>query len=258
MGVGTLASNLKDGVSQTENWIKNVSSKMIQTFLQPRTESGTQTMMDANANQVKIFKVSQTVQVNLPPAQEMVARGDANTQTDRDTSQVMALPTTYRPIVFHRHAQTDVEEKVAHVCPPPIPRPLVLHRQIQTDREVIPNIPQVSVSPILRKPIVCNRQVQTEANYVEVKKENPTEQNIERQAHRKSIAIGDGAVNDVLCDRCVHKRTRHASCGTDPVRPASGVNVATQSYTTCRVRFRISSKLFGYQWFISSHKSLGM
>lgn len=236
MGVGTFSRNLRDGVSQTENWIRSVSSKMIQTILQPQTDSGTQTMMDANANKVAAPQVSQLVQVNLPLLQTNVCRDNAETQTERGTSPTIAPPSTYRPIVFHRHVQTDVEVKVTHLCPPLPPRPLVLHRQIQTDREVVSNISQNPPSPVLRKPIVIHRQVQTESKlFIGPKEENPVAQKLDRQTHRKSIAIGDGAVNDVLCDRCINKRTRHASCGTDPVRPMSGVNVATQSYTTCQV-----------------------
>ncbi len=231
MGVGTFSNTLKDGVSQTENWIKSMSSKMIQTFFQPLTESGTQTITDANANKLISAQVSQMVQVNIPMVQEMVPRGNAETQTDQDP-QVHPLPpppTSYRPIVFHRHVQTEREAKPIPSLPPP--KPIVLHRQVQTDREHTPK-PAPPQSPTLRRPIVFNRQVQTESSLlVETKQENTT---VPKQ-QRKSIAIGDGAINDILCDRCVNRRTRHVSCGTDLVRPASGVNVATQSYATCQV-----------------------
>lgn len=240
MGVGTFSNTLKDGVSQTENWIKSVSSKMIQTFLQPLTESGTQTAMtDANANKLTIAQTSQLVQVNMTMLQEMVPRGNAQTQTDGDPNpkvvQPLPPPTTYRPIVFHRQVQTDQEVKAVPSCPPPTPKPLVLHRQVQTDREPIPRfIPPTS--PTLRKPIVSNRQVQTESSLLIVpKQESQSVATVDRKQQRKSIAIGDGAINDVLCDRCVNRRTRHVSCGTDLARPASGVNVATQSYATCQV-----------------------
>lgn len=233
MGVGTFSNTLRDGVSQTETWIKNVSSKMIQTLLQPLAETGTQTVMDANANRMITHQQSQLVQVNIPMVQELVPRGNAETQTDQDVTAPIPPPTSYRPIVFSRHAQTDREPKV-HI-PAPAPKPIVLHRQVQTDRETPPRIvpPQ---SPTLRKPLVSSRQVQTDSSLlVEAKQEITPVQQIERQQQRKSIAIGDGAVNDVLCDRCMNKRTRHVSCGTDLVRPASGVNVATQSYATCQV-----------------------
>ncbi|XP_032793772.2 KN motif and ankyrin repeat domain-containing protein 3 isoform X2 [Daphnia magna] len=233
MGVGTLSSTLKDGVSQTENWIKSVSSKMIQTFLQPLTESGTQTMTDANANKLIPAKISQFVQVSMPMAQEMVPRGNAETQTDRDLQVFHPPPITYRPIVFHRHVQTQGEEKVVPSFPPPAPKPIVLHRQVQTDREPIPRTIQPSQSPTLRRPNVFHRQVQTDSSLlVATKQEGFT---IDRHQQRKSIAIGDGAINDVICDRCLNLRTRHVSCGTtDLIRPASGVNVATQSYSVCQ------------------------
>lgn len=234
MGVGTLSSTLKDGVSQTENWIKSVSSKMIQTFLQPLTESGTQTMTDANANKLIPAKISQFVQVSMPMAQEMVPRGNAETQTDRDLQVFHPPPITYRPIVFHRHVQTQGEEKVVPSFPLPAPKPIVLHRQVQTDREPIPRTIQPSQSPTLRRPNVFHRQVQTDSSLlVATKQEGFT---IDRHQQRKSIAIGDGAINDVICDRCLNLRTRHVSCGTtDLIRPASGVNVATQSYSVCQV-----------------------
>jgi hypothetical protein len=239
MGVGTFTNTLRDGVCQTENWIKSVSSKMIQTFLQPLTESGTQTVMDANANKLILAQVSQSVQVNMPMMQEMVPRGNAETQTDRDSPVLHSSPPppiTYRPIVFHRHVQTEREEKVVQPLPPPAPKPIVLHRQVQTDREQTPRAVQPSQSPTFRRPNVFHRQVQTESSLLSASKQEIS--TIDRLQQRKSIAIGDGAVNDVLCDRCVNIRTRlrHVSCGTtDLVRPASGVNVATQSYTTCQV-----------------------
>ena len=240
MGVGTFSNTLKDGVSQTENWIKSVSSKMIQTFLQPLTESGTQTMMDANANKLISAQVSKFVQVNMPIMQEMVPRGNAETQTDRDSQFLHSSPPpppppiTYRPIVFHRHVQTEREEKVVQLFPPPAPKPIVLHRQVQTDREQTPRTVQPSQSPTLRRPNVFHRQVQTESSLLNAAKQEIS--TVDRLQQRKSIAIGDGAVNDVLCDRCVNVRTRHVSCGTtDLARPASGINVATQSYAACQV-----------------------
>ena len=240
MGVGTFSNTLKDGVSQTENWIKSMSSKMIQTFLQPLTESGTQTITDANANKLNSTQVSQMVQVNLiPMVQEMVPRGNAETQTDQEPQvhPTPPPPTSYRPIVFHRHVQTEREAKPVPSLP--LPKPIVLHRQVQTDREQTPKSAQPQ-SPTLRRPIVFNRQVQTESILFETKQESSAVPKVERQQQRKSIAIGDGAINDILCDRCVNKRTRHASCGTDLVRPASGVNVATQSYATCQVLLKHS------------------
>lgn len=234
MGVGTLSSTLKDGVSQTENWIKSVSSKMIQTFLQPLTESGTQTMTDANANKLIAAKISQFVQVSMRTAQEMVPRGNVETQTDRDLQVLHPPPITYRPIVFHRHVQTEGEEKVVQSFPPPAPKPIVLHRQVQTDHEQSSITLQSSQSPTLRRPNVFHRQIQTDSSLlVATKQEGST---VDRHPQRKSIAIGDGAVNDVLCDRCLNLRTRHVSCGTtDLIRPTSGVNVATQSYAVCQV-----------------------
>lgn len=207
---------------------------MIQTFLQPLTESGTQTMTDANANKLIPAKISQFVQVSMPMAQEMVPRGNAETQTDRDLQVFHPPPITYRPIVFHRHVQTQGEEKVVPSFPPPAPKPIVLHRQVQTDREPIPRTIQPSQSPTLRRPNVFHRQVQTDSSLlVATKQEGFT---IDRHQQRKSIAIGDGAINDVICDRCLNLRTRHVSCGTtDLIRPASGVNVATQSYSVCQV-----------------------
>ena len=195
-------------------------------------------MTDANDNKLISAQVSQCVQVNMPMMQEMVPRGNAETQTDRDLQVLPSSPppVTYRPIVFHRHVQTEREEKVVQPLPLPAPKPIVLHRQVQTDREQTPRTVQPSQSPTFRKPNVFHRQVQTESSLLSAaKQEIPT---IDRLQQRKSIAIGDGAVNDVLCDRCIHIRTRlrHVSCGTtDLVRPASGVNVATQSYATCQV-----------------------
>nr|CAG4634617.1 EOG090X014D [Alona affinis] len=83
------------------------------------------------------------------------------------------------------------------------------------------------------RPMVFHRQVQTESSHFEDRGLKQEEE--PKQQSRKSIAVGDGAINDILCERCTNKRTRHAAVGTDPIRPLSGVSVATQSYeTTCQ------------------------
>lgn len=176
--VCTIPSALKDGVSQTEHWLKGVSSKMIQTLLQSLTDSSTQTTTCVGHDQ--------TVQVEMVPTTR---------QVETEALSPPPPPTSYRPIVFHRQVQTE-------------PEPALLHRQIQTDKEA-----------------VLSRQVQTEPGLLRLE-----------ETVRKSIAVGDGAINDVLCERCTLRRTRHVSCGTDFVRPAVVVNVATQSYTPyCQV-----------------------
>ena len=188
--MSTLTS-LRDGAVQTENWIKSVSSKMIQTLLQPLTETGTQTTV-METHKATSKQASQMVQVNLPVVLELVPRGHIGTQTDRE-----AVPRATTP-------------------PPPPPPP-----------------------PKTYRPIVFSRQVQTEftpmADSEEEQKPISSQPDQSDQQRRKSIAVGDGAVNDVLCDRCINRRTRHVSCATDLVRPSAGVNVATQSYTACQV-----------------------
>lgn len=177
--------SLRDGAVQTENWIKSVSSKMIQTLLQPLTETSTQTV-NAITESVKTKTITKEAahQVNLPVVLELVPRDHIGTQTDR--------------------------EATTRAVPPPPPktyRPIVFSRQVQTES----NLLQDEVKPIILQAGQSDQQ------------------------KRKSIAVGDGAVNDVLCDRCVNRRTRHVSCATDLLRPSVGVNVATQSYTACQV-----------------------
>lgn len=183
VGVSVLSgrASLKDGAVQTEQWIKNVSSKLIQTLMRPLTDSGTQTPPPPPARPAKPSQVShQTVQVDLMPKvlEMVIPKAHSGTQT-LPAEEVIPPPMSYKPIVFHRQSQTDT---------------------IQVE--------EVAVKP---------------------EKE-------QLQQRRKSIGVGDGAVSDVLCERCTSKRTRHAAVGTDPIRPLSGVNVATQSYeTTCQV-----------------------
>lgn len=165
---------------------------MIQTLLQPLTETGTQTTtMETHKATTKVApkQASQMVQVNLPVMLELVPHGHIGTQTDceavpRATPPLPPPPKTYRPIVFSRQVQTEFT--------------------LMADIEEEPK-------PISSQPDQSDQQ------------------------RRKSIAVGDGAVNDILCDRCINRRTRHVSCATDLVRPCAGVNVATQSYAACQV-----------------------
>ena len=55
---------------------------------------------------------------------------------------------------------------------------------------------------------------------------------LQRRPLKKSIAVGDGAVGDLLCDRCANRRTRHVACSTDVIRHI-GVHVSTQCLTPC-------------------------
>lgn len=247
VAVSTLGVTLRDSVSQTESWLKSVSTKMIQTFMQSRTDSETQTNEVACGNVPNagcVQQTSQTVQVNIPIEIEMVPKGNAETQTESETRPSEQKPTTSpRPMVFHRLIQTDKDLSFNGQPPNPPPRAIVLHRSVQTDRDSSKANPSTPPSP--RKPVVLHRQIQTDSSLLSGDKQASLSlQNLlsdAKQTVRKSIAIGDGAISDILCDRCTNRRTRHVSCGTDLVRPTTGVNVATQSYAPCEVchAFRI-------------------
>lgn len=204
-GVSTVASTLRDGAVQTEQWIKqgvkSVSSKLIQTLRQPLLDSGTQTPPPVAPKKAEQF--CQTIQVDLPKAVEMVpiaSKGNGlNACTQTQPAEV--VPTTPCTVTTAVAVQTY--------------QPMVFHRQMQTEP------PSASiVAPIAPSTTSVPSPDKTK----------------EEQLRRKSIAVGDGAINDVLCERCVSRRTRHVSCGTDLIRPLSGVSVATQSYDTpCQV-----------------------
>ena len=185
----TLPSFFKDEIAQTDTWIKNVSNKLIQTILQPQSESAVQT----EPSKPLPTKMSQMVQVNsLVQSQP---KANANTQTE------------------------------------PLPAAVLLPNHLQALKSPPQQMSQmVQVNTVLQNVIKENAETQTES--VPVKLPKPARVT---ESPRKSIAVGDGAINDVICDRCHKKRTRHVSCGTDNNRQSAGVNVATQCYVTCEV-----------------------
>lgn len=189
IGVCTLPNFLKDGTAQTDTWIKNVSNKLVQTFLQPRSESAVQTEL----LKPSISKISQMVQVNS--LLQSRPKENANTQTEP-------------PIIAEFL---------------PNQRPVLKPPTKQVSR-------MIQVDTVLQNVIKENTGTQTESTPVKL----PERLQV-TESPRKSIAVGDGAVNDVVCDRCLKKRTRNVSCGTDNARQLAGVNVATQCYVTCEV-----------------------
>lgn len=88
----------------------------------------------------------------------------------------------------------------------------------------------VQVNTVLQNVMKENAETQTESVSVKL----PERLQV-TESQRKSVAVGDGVINDVICDKCLKKRTRHVSCGTDHIRQPAGVNVATQCYVTCEV-----------------------
>ena len=230
VGVGTLASKLKDEIVQTEKWIQNVSNKLIQTlaFVRPTTvESSIQTDRDAaSANDQRpavVQQVSQIIQVNMDPPMYVVNRDHIETQTDYEISSpnMDALPVIIKSDV---HSQTDapvVQPKHSiqvQTCDLQ-PQPHQQHhhqktQQVQTDDVVPVKRLEVQVQTV--------DSVSMERTYI-------------CTSSRKSIAVGEGAVNDVLCDQCRSKRSRSVACSTQVVRQMAGVNVATQCFAPCMV-----------------------
>ncbi len=204
--MSTVSTTLRDGAVQTEQWIKqgvkSVSSKFIQTLLHPLVDSTTQTPPPVAPK--KQEQLSRTVQVDLAPkAVEMIPiisrKSDQNAGTQ--TLPVKELQLVAAAVQTYQ--------------------PMVFHRHMQTEATQSPSV----------IPVPSGVEVAIQV----------TDQTTEEDQHkrRKSIAVGDGAVNDVLCERCIGRRTRHVACGTDLVRPHSGVSVATQSYDTiCVVSLR--------------------
>ena len=208
VGVGTLTSKLKDEIVQTEKWIQNVSNKLIQTLWQPKTESAIQTdpLRLEHVDVVRSNVHTQTI--NAEPSDYVpVPTNDAQSQTPAQVTCNVNVQ-TIAISAERKYVQTD----------PVIPE-RKQHTHSQTDQPVCERKHNIYVqtdnSLMASAPVVEKRYSGVPA--------------------RKSIAIGDGAINDVLCDNCRSKRTRHVACSTDSVRPSSGVNVATQCFSPCMV-----------------------
>ena len=138
---------------------------------------------------------------------------------------------------------------------PSKPFPEQMSQMVQVNSTIIESQPKENVntqtepssaSVLLPKPLPQQKSEMVQVNMV---LDSIIKENIETQTEpelmlapikcpdvlKTSIAVGDGAIDDVMCEKCLKKRTRHVSCGTDHLRQLPGVNVATQCYVGCEV-----------------------